>query len=53
MRLFQHDLEEALSIMNIQIGFSIHFDILYIYIYTHKIKFEIEWMIFEDRKSVV
>ena len=35
MRLFQHDLEEALSIMNIQIGFSIHFDIIYIYIYTH------------------
>ena len=52
MRLFQHDLEEALSIMNIQIGFSIHFDIIYIYIYiyiyTHKIKFEIEWMIFEN-----
>ena len=35
MRLFQHDLEEALSIMNIQIGFSIHFDIIYIYIYIH------------------
>ena len=34
MRLFQHDLEEALSIMNIQIGFSIHFDIIYIYIHT-------------------
>ena len=48
MRLFQHDLEEALSIMNIQIGFSIHFDIIYIYIYKHKIKFEIEWMIFEN-----